>query len=150
MGLEKWADLVPKKKFLLSEESALAALGKLTAYYETDLDDVSPDQEPAINQIFSRLVTAFRQGKIDLSEDAEKGLSIIQHIKTTNGKDTLTYRELRGSDKTKLETAGSDPTRRMHTLCGLLCGLGVDVIQKLPSGDLRVTEALAGFFLVLA
>jgi len=145
--LEKWSDLIPEKKFVLSEESARAELLRFTKFYETDLDDVTPDQETAINQILQRLLTAFRQGKIETKEDAEKGMSIIQHLK--NG-DTLTYRELKGNDKVKLEYAGTDPTRRMHTLMGLLSGFGSDVIGKLPSGDLRVTEALAGFFLVLA
>jgi len=145
--LEKWKDLTPEKKFVLSEESARAELSRLVTFYETDLDDVTPDQEIAIEQVLSRLLTAFRQGKIELNDDTEKGLSIIQHLK--NG-DTLTYRELKGSDKVKLESAGNDPTRRMHTLMGLLSGFGSDVIGKLPSGDLRVTEALAGFFLVLA
>ena len=147
MGLEKWADLAPVKKFTLSEESARAELARLIAYYETDLDDAAPEQETAINQIMNRLLTAFRQGKIELKEDAEKGLLIIQHLK--NG-DAMTYRELEGRDKTKLETAGTDPVRRMHTLMGLLSGYGADVIGKLPAGDLRVAEALAGFFLVLA
>ena len=146
MGLEKWADLAPEKKFVLSEESARAELGKLMAYYEIDFD-VEPEQETAVNQIMQRLLTAFRQGKIELKEDAEKGLSIIQHLK--NG-DTMTYRELKGSDKTKLEAAGADPLRRMHLLMGLLSGYGADVIGKLPAGDLRVCEALAGHFLVLA
>ena len=146
MSLEKWAGLAPEKKFVLSEESARAELAKLITYYETDLDDAAPEQEVAINQIMNRLLTAFRQGKIELKEDAEKGMSIIQHLK--NG-DTMTYRELKGSDKTKLETA-TDPTKRMHTLMGLLSGYGSDVIGKLPAGDLRVCEALSGFFLVLA
>jgi len=145
--LEKWKDLAPKKEFVLSEESARAELARLVSYYETDLDDATPDQETAINQIMQRLLTAFRQGKLELKEDAEKGLSVIHHIK--NG-DPLTYRELKGSDKTKLESAGNDPTRRMHTLMGVLSGFGADAIGKLPSGDLRVCEALAGFFLVLA
>ena len=108
---------------------------------------MDPAQEPAINQIMSRLLTAFRAGKLELKEDAEKGLLIIQTLKKG---DTMTFRELRGSDKTRLETAGNDPTKRMHVLMGLLCGYGPDIIGKLPSGDLRVTEALAGFFLVLA
>jgi len=145
--LEKWSDLIPEKKFKLSEESARAELGKLTAFYETDLSDVTPDQETAINQIFQRLLIAFREGKIETNEDVEKGLSIIQHLK--NG-DTLTYRQLKGGDKVKLESAGNDPTRRMHTIMGILSGFGSDAIGKLPSGDLRVTEALAGFLLVLA
>jgi hypothetical protein len=150
MGLEKWADIAPKKEFKLSEESARAELGKLCAYYETDLDDVTPDQETAVNQILARLLTAFRQGKLELLENTDTGLSIVQHTKTKNGKDTLTYRELKGSDKTKLSTAGDDPTKRMYTLMGLLCGYGTDIIGSLPAGDLRVTEALAGFFLVMA
>jgi len=145
--LENWADIIPEKKFVLSEESARIEFGRLTAYYETDLSDATPDQEIAINQILQRIFTAFRQGKIELNDNTEKGLSIIQHLK--NG-DTLTYRELKGYDKVKLESAGNDPTRRMHTLMGVLSGFGADAIGKLPSGDLRVTEALAGFFLVLA
>jgi hypothetical protein len=147
MGLEQWKTLAPKKEYKLSEESAQTELGRLIAYYEVDLDDVTTEQETAVNQIMNRLLTAFRQGKLELKEDAEKGLQILQHLK--NG-DILTFRELKGSDRTKLEVAGTDATKRMHTLMGLLSGYGTDAIGKLPSGDLRVTEGLAGYFLVLA
>ena len=147
MGLEQWKALAPKKEYKLSEESAQAELGRLIEYYEVDLDDVAPEQETAVNQIMNRLLSAFRQGKLELKEDAEKGLQIMQHLK--NG-DTITFRELKGSDRTKLEIAGTDAVKRMHVLVGLLCGLGADAIGKLPAGDLRVTEGLAGYFLVLA
>ena len=147
MSLDKWVDLAPKREFKISEESARAELAKLTAYYEVDFDEPTADQETAVNQIMNRLLIAFRAGKLELKDDTGKGLQIVQHLK--NG-DSLVYRELKGSDRTKLETAGTDPVRRMHTLMGLLCGYGSDAIGKLPAGDLRACEALAGFFLVLA
>jgi len=96
-----------------------------------------------------RLQSAFMQGKLELSEDTENGFFIKQHIKKKNGKDTITYKPLKGSDKVKLENAGNDPTARMHYLMGILSGYGQDAIGKLSAGDLRVTEALAGFFIVL-
>jgi hypothetical protein len=147
MSLEKWAGLVPEKKFVLSEESARTELGKLCTYYATDFDDVTQDQAVAVNQIMSRLLTAFRTGKLELKDDEEKGLMVLQHLK--NG-ETFTYRELRGNDKTRLEAAGTDPSKRMYLLMGLLSGYGADVIGKLPSCDLKICEGLAGFFLVLA
>ena len=147
MGLERWTGLAPEKKFILSEESAQAELARLMAYYETDIDDAAPEQEAAIDQILRRILTALRQGKIELHEDAEKNLQIIQSCKSG---EKLTFRELKGSDRVRLEKAGNDPIKRMHTLMGILSGYGSDAIGKLPSGDLRVTEALAGFFLVLA
>jgi hypothetical protein len=150
MGIEQWKALAPKKENRISEESAKEQLSKLMAYYETDLDDSTPEQETAINQIMSRILAAFMQGKIELSEDTENGLSILQHIKKKDGKETITYRPLKGNDKVKLENAGTDPTARMHYLMGVLSGYGMEVIGKLSAGDLRVTEALAGFFLVLA
>jgi hypothetical protein len=151
MGIEQWKSLAPKKQNKISEESAREQLSRLMAYYETDLDDAAPEQEAAINQIMGRIMSAFMQGKIELSEDRESGeLSIIQHIKKKDGKDTITYRPLKGNDKVKLENAGNDPTARMHYLMGILSGYGQDAIGKLSAGDLRVTEALAGFFIVLA
>ena len=154
MGIEQWKSLAPKKENKISEESARAEMGRLMAYYETDLDDSTPEQETAINQIMSRILSAFMQGRLELSEDKEGELSIIQHVKKEKNKekdtDKITFRALRGGDKTKLENAGTDPTKRMHYLMGVLSGYGPDVIAKLSAGDLRVTEALAGFFLVLA
>ena len=151
MGIEQWKSLAPKKENKISEESTREQLAKLMAAYETDLDDAAPEQEAAINQIMGRILSAFMQGKLELSEDKESGeLSIIQHITKKDGKDKLTYRPLKGSDKVKLENAGTDPTKRMHHLMGILSGLGADVIGKLSSGDIRVAEAVAGFFIVLA
>jgi hypothetical protein len=153
MGIEQWKTLAPKKENRISEESAKEQLSKLMAYYEVDLDDTTSEQELAINQIMSRILNAFMQGKIELQEnlkDETKGMSIVQHIKPKGDTETITYKELKGIHKTKLENAGTDPTRRMHYLMGILSGLGEDVIGKLSAGDLRVTEALAGFFLVLA
>jgi len=151
MGIEQWKNLAPKKENKISEENAREQISRLMAYYSTDLDDSTPEQETAINQILSRILSAFMQGKIELSEDKESGeLSIVQHIKKKEGKETITFRALRGSDKTKLENAGTDPTARMHYLMGILSGYGHDVIGKLSIGDLHITEAVAGFFLVLA
>lgn len=150
MGIEQWKSLAPKKENRISEESAREQLRKLMAYYETDLDDTTSEQETAVNQIFSRLLSAFMQGKLELSEDTENGgLFIKQHIKKKDGQEALTYRPLKGSDRVKLEQAGNDPTARMHCLMGILSGYGADAIGKLSAGDLRVTEALAGFFIVL-
>lgn len=149
MGIEQWKSLAPKKENKISEESAREQLAELMAAYETDLDNAAPEQEAAINQIMGRLLSAFMQGKLELSEDTESGLSIKQHITRKDGKDTITYRPLKGSDKVKLENAGNDPTARMHYLMGILSGYGQDAIGKLSAGDLRVTEALAGFFIVL-
>ena len=146
MGLEKWAGLAPEKKFILSEESAKAELGRLCTYYDVSLDDVPSESEAAINQIFSRLLSAFREGRLELADDPEKGLSVIQTLKKG---DKLTYREIRGSDKAKLDTVGNEPTRRLYYLAGLLSGYGADVIGKLPSSDLKVIEGLSGFFLTL-
>jgi hypothetical protein len=153
MGIEQWKTLVPKKENKISEETAREQLGKLMAYYEVELDEATPDQEAAINQIMSRIQNAFMQGKIELLENAKddtNGLSIVQHIKPRGAVETITYKELKGIHKTKLENAGTDPTRRMHYLMGILSGLGEDVIGKLSAGDLRVCEAISGFFLVLA
>jgi len=149
VGIEQWKSLAPKKENKISEESAREQLAELMAAYETDLDNAAPEQEAAINQIMGRLLSAFMQGKLELSEDTESGLSIKQHITRKDGKDTITYRPLKGSDKVKLENAGNDPTARMHYLMGILSGYGQDAIGKLSAGDLRVTEALAGFFIVL-
>jgi hypothetical protein len=149
MGLEKWADLAPKKEFKRSEESARAELSRLMTWYEVDIEETTPDQEVAVEQILNRLLNAIRMGKLQSREETEKekeGLSVIQHLKSG---DKLTYRELKGADKTRLESAGNDPTKRMHTLAGLLTGYGADAIGKLPSGDLRVCEGLMGYFLVL-
>jgi len=150
VGIEQWKSLAPKKENKISEESTREQLAKLMAAYETDLDDAAPEQEAAINQIMGRLLSAFMQGKLELSEDTESGLSIKQHIKRKDGKDTITYRPLKGNNKVKLENAGNDPTARMHYLMDILSGYDQDAIGKLSAGDLRVTEALAGFFIVLA
>ena len=146
MGLEKFASLVPERKYLLSEESAKLELGKLMTFYDIDLSEVSVEQEAAVGQILQRLLSAFRAGKLELKDDPEKGLSIIQAIR--NG-DTLTYRQIRGSDKSKLGTAGDDPTRRLHYLGGILSSEGIDVIERLQAADLKISEAVSAFFIVL-
>jgi hypothetical protein len=149
MGIDQWRNLAPKKENKISEESAKEQIAKLMAYYETDLEE-DPESEAAINQIMGRLLSAFMQGKLELSEDKESGeLSIKQHVTKKEGKDTITYRPLKGSDKVKLDTAGTDPLRRMHCLLGILSGLGSDVIGKLSAGDIRVAEGIAGFFIML-
>jgi hypothetical protein len=151
MGIEKWQSLAVKPEEKISEESARAELGRLMAHYEIDMENIAEDAEPAINQVMNRVLSAFMAGKIELSEDKETGEpSIIQHITKRQGKETITFRALRGGDKPKLDSAGNDPVKRMHKLMGILSGLGDDIITKLSIPDLRITEALAGFFIILA
>jgi len=145
MELEQWSSLTAKQEFKISEESALAELKRLCDYYDVDIDETTQEQSQAVNQILSRLRKSFRAGKLELKED-DNGLSVVQHLKNN---DTLAYRELKGADKAKLSAAGDDPVKRMHYLMGLLCGYGLDAIGKLSAADLRVVEALSGFFLVL-
>ena len=150
MGIEQWKSLAKKPENKISEESARAELGRLMEHYEIDMENIAEDAEPAINQVMSRVLSAFMQGKIELSIDKETGEpSIIQHITKKEGRDTITFRPLRGGDKPKLDSAGADPTKRMHALMGVLSGLGTDIITKLNIGDLRITEAISGFFIIL-
>jgi hypothetical protein len=142
--MEKWRDLVPEKKHIISEESAREQLGEFCSYYEIDFDDIAPEQSDNADRMMAKLLDYFMQGKIELKDSEEKGLCVIQHLKKG---DTLTFRELKGSDRTRLQSAGDDATKRMHALAGILCGYGIDSIGKLPAGDLRVTETLAAFLL---
>jgi len=144
--LDNWKDIAPEIAYKISEESAKAELGKILKYYEADLETQPADIEGAINQIFVRLVSAIRQGKIELKENDKTGdLEIIQHLK--NG-DALKFRALQGRDKTRLDAV--DPQRKIYQLAGILCGLGEDAIMKLSSMDLRITESIASFLLIMA
>jgi len=145
MGLEKWSGLKTEKDFVLSEESALAELKRLCAYYDVDINETAPEQSIAVDHILSRLLNAFRAGKLELKE-GDNGLSIIQSLK---GGNDIVYREICAADRTKLGAAGDDAVKKMHYLCGILSGLGTDAIGKMTAGDARVAEALAGFIPVL-
>jgi hypothetical protein len=145
--LDNWIGLAPEKTYKLSEESGREEISRLFKFYETDLSTLPPEVEGAADQVLSRLLSAIREGKIELADNDKTGdLEIIQHLK--NG-DTLKYRSLQGKDKTRLENA-ADPIRKMYLLAGILCGLGEDVITKLPAPDLRVAEAVSTFLLIMA
>jgi len=145
--LDDWKALAPEIKYKLSEESGKEEIKKLLKYYETDFNTLPPEVESAIDIILSRLVSAIRQGKIELVENGNTGeLEILQHLK--NG-DSLKFRALQGKDKTRLENA-TDVNKKMYLLAGILCGNGEDIITKLPAADLRVTEAAMTFLLTLA
>jgi hypothetical protein len=134
-----------KKEYKLSEESAKTELQKLIDHYECDFELIPQGAEEAVEQIFNQLLSAIRQGKLEIDDkDADKGLTVIQHLK--NG-DSLTYRELRGGDKAKLSD-NLDSQKRLYTLAGILCGLGIDCVLKLPAVDLKVVDAISGFFIV--
>jgi hypothetical protein len=145
-ALEKWSFLTTEKKeFRISEESAQKELKRLIDYYDVDINETTSEQSAAVDQILSRLQKAIQAGKLELQE-SEKGLSLILHTKNDN---ELTFREICGADKAKLSAVGDDPIKRLHYLAGLLCGLGTDVIGKLQVTDLRIVEAISGFFCVL-
>jgi len=145
--LDNWKGLAPEKNFKLSEESGREEISRLFKFYESDLTTLPPEVEGGADQVLSRLLSAIREGKIELADNDKTGdLEIIQHLK--NG-DALKFRALQGKDKTRLENA-ADPVRQMHLLAGILCGLGEDVITKLPIPDLRATEAAMSFLLIMA
>jgi len=146
MKLDEIRALVKEKSYKISEDSAKAELQKLFDYYECDFDLIPQGAEEAVEQIANQLISAIRQGKLEIDDkNTDKGLTVIQHLK--NG-ETLTYRELKGNDKTKLSD-NLDSQKRLYTLAGILCGLGIDCVLKLPSTDLKVVDALSGFFIVL-
>jgi hypothetical protein len=148
MGLEQWADLTTQKKEnKISEESARAELKRLCSHYDVDMSEIVSEQEIVVDKILLRLLNAFQSGQIELKQDNTLGFCIVQNC---IGDKDLTFRELKGSDKLKLDTFGENPNQRLHQLAGLLCGCGADIIGKLAITDLKITEAISGFFCVLA
>jgi hypothetical protein len=143
----KWADIAAAPVYKLSEESAREILKTLCDYYEVDPGAIPEEQQAGADLVLGRLVNAFRAGRLELKEDDKTGLSITQNL--CNG-ETLTYREFRGELKPRMEAAAGDDAahKRIHTLAGLMCGLGGDAIGKLSIPDLRVVEAVATFFLI--
>ena len=109
------------------------------------MSEVDESQALAVDKILSRLLRAIRAGKLEL-KTGDKGLSLVQHLKDDK---ELTYREMCAADKAKVYAINDDPIKRMHFLLGLLSGLGTDVIGKLKGADMRIGEAVAGFFLAL-
>jgi len=78
--LDNWKALAPEKTYKLSEESGRGEISRLMKFYETDLDTLPPDIEGAVDQVLSRLLSAIREGKIELTENEKSGdLEIIQH-----------------------------------------------------------------------
>lgn len=143
--MSKWDDISAAVDYKLSEESARAELKKLCLYYEVDLSETIDGNEAAVDAVFSRLVKGFRSSRLEILED-DKGLTVVQ---TLRNKETLSFGAFKGDLKPKLDAiAGDAPYKRMHTLAGMLCGLGFDAIGKLSPPDLRLTEAVASFFLM--
>ena len=142
----KWAVLKPsEQKFKLSEESALGEMQRLCDYYDVNITALPEEQIVAVDQVLAKLLTAFKTGRLELKED-DKGLSVIQNLR--NG-ETLTYRELAGKDKARLNLNPDNLLKAVHTLMGLLCGLGEDVTGKLSGPDLKAMEGLGQYFLAL-
>jgi hypothetical protein len=145
MGLgEKWGVLAIDKQSKISEESAQEQIKALCEHYDVNINDILKEQEFAVDQALSKLLIAFKAGRLEIKDD-DKGFSVIQYLKDG---DTITYRELAGRDKARLGDIGDNPIKYVHRLLGFLCGLGEDAIGKLTGPDLKAAEGLGQYFLL--
>ena len=65
-------------KFKLSEEKAIELMDQLEEEYEIDAEDLQGDQAKAYELARSKMIKAFRRGRIEL-KPTDDGLNIVQH-----------------------------------------------------------------------
>jgi hypothetical protein len=142
----RWAPKIDESKFVISEESAEAAVRELLDFYEVDPTRSNQKDEDALDETIDDLAKAYRRGAFENKRDDNLGFCVIHHLKSGN---KLTYRELGGKDRIVLE--GFDGTKtitKTYALLGKLCGYGEDVIAKLKGQEWKDARNLAVVFMM--
>jgi hypothetical protein len=140
--MSRYARKVDETKFKLSEENAHEAVMELLGYYEIDPARSDPEQEKILDEFLDRLAFAYRRGNFENKHDDKKGFTVIQHLQ--NG-ETVTYRELAGSDRVFME-GSRNAYEKCYAILGRTCGYGSAFIEKLKGEDWKAAEALAFTF----
>ena len=136
-----------KPNFILSEEVATEQIVDFLTYYDIDIDKIKSEKNrEALITVLDAMTELVRQGTVEFTRDANASMIVVQHIKSAS--DKLEFREMGAKHKLAMDKFPTDQNyKRMYALMGSLCGLGAEVIEKLPARDLSTTEALATLFI---
>ncbi len=148
----RWSLPKDDSKYVLSEESAEAAVRELVTYYHVDVDAI-PDRKDrsAVEAALSGLVIDYRLGLLENLKDSSSGrLKVKQHLQDPPGSiSEITYDKMSG--KAKVASDGFDANdryQRIYAIMGFLSGNPPEVIQALSGKDLSAAESLGMVFLL--
>lgn len=153
MDKGKSAFSIPKKEFVLSEETATKAVVELLTFYDYDIDALEPAERKSTEKALKEIVGFYRQGRFENGKSDDGAPTVIQHLQETPGTlKSITYGEFTGEVRVQsgdgLEIKKETFTFIYRTL-GLLSGIGEDALKKLRGGDLKAMEALGNLFFLL-
>jgi hypothetical protein len=143
----KWSRKEKESEYKLSEEIAETQVQELLEFYDVSVNDNAEEKErKAAENNFNELQRYYRMGKLENKRDETLGFCVVQYLE--NGQ-TLTYREMKTKDLSAIE--GFDENHnisRCKAILGKLCGLGVDVIDKLNTKDRKAAFAIGLVFII--
>jgi hypothetical protein len=143
----KWTRKIDESEYKLGQEIGESAVREFLDYYSTGLSpDAGEEAEKEADAYFSRLVDAYRRGKLENMIDDKTGFTVILHCKNDQ---EIRFRELHTKDREVMEKYGETQAQsRVNALLGKLCGEGVSIIEALSRPDYKICEALAVAFLL--
>jgi hypothetical protein len=142
--MSKWYQTKKEKEFKLSEEAGQAAVLKLIDFYGVELE-FTKDAQDSADKSLDNLRDYYRMGLLENKEDESLGFCVIQHLASGQ---TLTYREMKGSDRLVADRfdAKTQLNEKVNAILGKLSGLGDDAIMKLMRDDRKAAVLVATVF----
>lgn len=143
---KKYKYALKKKKFILSEESAIEQVMLLLEYYEIEVEEDSQTEV-----ITDKLVEYIRQGYVEIKHDEK--LEVIQNIQRRSKNGTvsqLIYKPLTGRNHKAMDGKNDNEKRAaMFALLGSMCDAsgGLPAINQLETIDINVAVVLGTLFL---
>lgn len=141
-----------KKEPVISEENAHAQMMMFLERYKIDIDSLGDDDKETIEKNTDQVVKYIMDGNLEIFEDEKTGdIKVKQTIENPSKNSTiseLVFGEVQGKHKAQMKQ-GANEHDRMNQLMGAVCETrsGSTAVELLRSGDRRVLEAIAGYFL---
>jgi hypothetical protein len=141
-------DKETKMNDVISKENAPNTLQKLLDFYDIvlDVDDNQAPDSVGLS-IKNGLLRAIRAGRLEV-QTTEKGVVLVQHLKQSHEKQSVTYNTMSGRHKMAMSPYGAEAHYdRMYALLGAMCGEDISFVANMKGVDNQCTDYLGMLFL---
>lgn len=126
-------------------------------YYEIGIEKGDSDDDIAvINAAHQAMKKAVMRGRLEFTEDPEKGMLVTQHfrkpieVKAGENLESVTYKEIFGAAKCEMKHAKqTDVAGRQQRLMGALSGKGHGLFSRMKGVDYSLMETLSTVFFIV-